>query len=255
MPSKCARTLKTLKFFLKLAGVGLLLAIILLAALVVFILINPAYAPSPETSQLVQAVVVKQQEVEANIHDYYQAGVFTFTAPLIIQDPYGRAPLTALLIFDTPKNTQISIHVPGRTEKSSVDFAFEGYNQHHEIPVYGLYPGSINLVTIRMKTQDGENSQVEIKLQTEPLPVYLEEIIVDKVNQAKYSPGFNFTFLEHKTIFDIDGAVRWYSTQATFQVFARLKNGRYLFSYPSEFNNVLMEQDLLGKIYAIYNIA
>ena len=66
----------------------------------------------------------------------------------------------------------------------------------------------------------------------------------------------NFTFLDHKPVFDINGDIRWYSTSSTLQSFTHLENGHYLFTYTidDEPNNVVMEEDLLGKIYAIYNI-
>ena len=55
----------------------------------------------------------------------------------------------------------------------------------------------------------------------------------------------------------MDGNVRWYSTQKSWEVFTPLKNGRFLFTYTVDDveGNLMMEQDLLGKIYAIYNIA
>jgi arylsulfate sulfotransferase len=233
-------------------------AIILVGTLLVLaVLLNPAYALPSESKAFVQNAVKKQQDTEAAIHSAYQAGQYNFASPLVLQDPYGMAPLTALVLFDTPENTQVAIHVPGKTPEASVDFTFAGYQQHHEIPIYGLYADSANLVTISIKPQNGQSTQKEIALQTEPLPVYSQEVKVEQVVRAKYSPGLNFTFLDHKMVFDIDGAVRWYSTQTTFQVFSRLNNGRFLYSYQftDKKNTVLMEQDLLGKIYAVYNIA
>ena len=220
-------------------------------------LLSPRYSPSAETLSFVKAAIAQQQKVEAEIRAYYQAGKYTFTDPLVIQDPYHTAPLTALLIFDTPENSRISIHIPGKTPQAAVDFNFAGFQQHHEIPVYGLYAGTQNHVTISMKTQNGDSAQTEVDLQTEPLPVYIQGFTVDKVDPGKYSPGFNFTFSGLKPVFDIDGNVRWYSTQESWEVFTRLKNGLFLFTYSvgDTEGNLMMEQDLLGKIHAIYNIA
>ena len=112
-----------------------------------------------------------------------------------------------------------------------------------------------------MKTQGGEEAQTEIELQTEPLPVNMQNFTVNSVDPTRYSPGFNFTFLNNKQVFDLDGNVRWYSVSKSFQVFTRLKNGHFLFTYspagssPEERGSVVMEQDLLGKIYAVYNLA
>ena len=138
-----------------------------------------------------------------------------------------------------------------------MDFTFPGYQQHHEIPIYGLYADALNHVTMSMHTQNGTSAQTILDLQTEPLPVSIQNFVIDKVNPGKYNPGLNFAFLAGGlVVFDIDGNVRWYSTQASYQVFTKLQNGRFIRTY-TEGNegNVMMEQDLMGKIYAIYYVA
>jgi arylsulfate sulfotransferase len=239
------------KVALLVGTISLFLAAILLAAL-----LSPVYALSPDAGSLVQVALANQQDVERNILAAYTAGDFSISSPFVIQDPYHNAPLTALLIFDTPTAAQVSIHVPGKTPQAAVDFTFAEYTQHHEIPIYGLYPDTFNHVTVSLKMENGSVSQTEIKLQTEPLPVYMNPVQLDSLNRDLYSPGFNFTFIDHKVIFDIDGAVRWYTTDASFRVFTKLANGRYLYTYsvPNSSDQVVMEKDLLGKIYTIYNI-
>ena len=229
--------------------------------LVLAILYQPAYSPSANMLSFVQTTLTKQKQIEADIRAGYLAGKFTFDAPLVIQNPYQTAPLTALVIFDTPEASQISVHVPGKSSLTAVDFTFPGYQQHHEIPIYGLYASTLNRVRMGMKTQGGEEAQTEIELQTEPLPVNMQNFTVNSVDPTRYSPGFNFTFLNNKQVFDLDGNVRWYSVSELFQVFTRLKNSHFLFTYspagssPEERGSVVMEQDLLGKIYAVYNLA
>ena len=220
------------------------------------LLLSPLYDASPKMLAFVNAAVARQQKIEAGIQAYYQAGNYTFSAPLVLQDPYQSAPLTALVIFDTPAPSQISIHVPGNTPQAAVDVTFPGYQQHHEIPIYGLYAGTLNHVTISTKTQAGQSSQTGLDLQTEPLPVGMQSFTVDMLDRNKYSPGFNFTSLDRKPVFDMDGNVRWYSSQKSFEVFTRLKNGRYLYTYSvgGVEGDLMMEQDLLGKIYAIYSV-
>jgi arylsulfate sulfotransferase len=250
---KYVNTFSSVKKFLILLGAGILVFISLACAF----LFRPAYAPSPIMLAFVKDTVIRQQKIESGIRAYYQARKYTFSAPLVLQDPYQFAPLTALVIFDTPDVSQISIHVPGKTTEASVDFTFPGYQLHHEIPIYGLYAGMLNHVTLRMKTQTGGNAKTEIDLQTEPLPVDMQSFTVDKLNRSQYSPGFNFTSLERKPIFDLNGDVRWYSSQKSFWVFTPLKNGRYVLTYSvgKLISHLMMEQDLLGKIYVIYNIS
>jgi arylsulfate sulfotransferase len=240
------------KALLVVGAVVLSLAVLYIA----FLFINPAYAVPAEIRSYVQDAVTKQQKIETGLRAYYQAGKYTFEEPLVVQDAYQYAPLTALVIFDTPDNSQISVHVPGKTAQSAVDFTFPGYQQHHEIPIYGLYADTLNHVTLSMRTQSGGSEQSTLDLQTEPLPVYLQTFVVDKLDSAKYSPGFNFTALKRKVIFDMDGDIRWYSTQDSWEVFIKLENGRFLFTYSvkDQDGDTMLEQDLLGKIYAIYSV-
>ena len=236
-----------------IAGVAALLLIILVMAF----MFQPKYATDAKTAAYVDQAIAKQQQVEQEIRSTYQAGKYTFTDPLVIQDPYQTAPLTALVIFDTPEDSQVSIHVPGKSSLSSVDFTFPGFEKHHELPVYGLYADMLNHVTVSMKTQTGKSAQTILDLQTEPLPTYLLTFTILKANPAKYNPGFNFSFMPDKQVFDLEGNIRWYSTDGSYVVFRQLKNGRYLFSYSADQSDsfkIVMERDLLGKIYAIYNI-
>jgi arylsulfate sulfotransferase len=231
--------------------------ILILFFVILGYLLQPHYTFDEQITKFVTDSIAQQEQIESNLRTFYQAGEYTFNNPLIIQDPYKTAPLTALLIFDTSEDSQISIHVPGKTSHSGVDFTFPGYQKHHEIPVYGLYADTLNQVTISMETKAGESAQNIISLQTEPLPGFLPVIQLDKLNAEKYSPGFNFSFLDNKLVFDLDGNIRWYSSQSSFRVFSQLMNGRFMFTYSivslvDQHSLVMMEQDLLGKIYSIY---
>jgi arylsulfate sulfotransferase len=115
----------------------------------------------------------------------------------------------------------------------------------------------LNRVTLTAKYQNDKITEKLIDLQTEPLPVYISPAEIIKAVPNLYNPGMNFTYLNNKVVFDINGDVRWYSTQSSTLAFSRLANGHYLFTYlvSGEPNNIVMEEDLLGKIYAIYNIA
>lgn len=218
--------------------------------------LSPRYAANAGAHTAIQELVARQEQIEQDLRTYYQSGSFTFNAPLVIQDPYQRAPLTALLIFDTPEDSQVSVQVPGRGRGTGVETTLPGYRRHHEIPVYGLYAGMLNQVTLSFVTLQGDSGQTTVDLQTEALPVYLQSLEIATLDLERYSPGFNFTSLEHKPVYDLEGAVRWYSTQRSWEVFTPLKNGHFLFTYTEGEveGNILTEEDLLGRIYAIYEV-
>ena len=198
--------------------------------------------------------------IDSELDAYYHAGEYSFKNPMVIQDPYQAAPLTALVIFDTPEASQISINVPGKTPQAAIDFTFPGFVNYHEIPVYGLYADAMNHVTLKMETKDGLRDQTEIDLQTEPLPVTMPVFQVDTVVADRYSPGFNFAFLDTSPVFDLNGDIRWYSKRMSNQdfmhVFTPLHNGKFVFAYTTgdKEQKTVLEEDLLGKVYAIYYI-
>jgi len=250
-----------LKFFrLRRSRIIAIIGVIIIASIIFVVGLNflptEDYTISDKTKAVIQPAIEKQQKIEDDMEAYYRSGTYTFTNPLVVQNPYGATPLTALVIFDTPDAMQISIHVPGKTPQASVDFTFEGFNKHHEVPVYGLYADFTNDVRLKEKNQAGEITETIVEMKTEPLPVYLDKVKIVQANPDLYNPGMNFTFQDYKFVFDINGDIRWFSSLSTFQTFAPLANGHYLFTYlvHDAPNDVVMEQDLLGKIYAVYNV-
>ncbi len=148
--------------------------LLLLLCGLAYLFFDPVNTPTAVTTAFVKDAVTKQQKIEKEIQSTFQAGTYTFTHPLVIQNPYQVAPLTALVIFDTPQPSQVSIHVAGKNLLANVDFTFAEFATHHEIPIYGLYADTLNHVTLNMKSQSGANAQTIIDLQTEPLPGYLQ---------------------------------------------------------------------------------
>ena len=233
------------------AGAGIVILLIL------GFLLQPEYGVDAQTKAYIKEAIRKQEQIERSLQSYYEAGEYSFEEPLVVQDPYKTAPLTALVIFDTAEESRISVHVDGRSSQAEVDYTFPGYWKHHEIPVYGLYAGSMNLVTLEMELKSGETSQHVIDLQTEPLPETIPDLQIDKMIPDQVSPGFNFTFTNQKAVLDPDGFVRWYSMRISAQIFTKLENGRYLFTYSigTQKERAIFEEDLLGKIHAIFYIA
>jgi arylsulfate sulfotransferase len=249
-PQSPEKNRRHLRWTLILAG----FVVLLLTILLLIILFNPAYSTPAETTTFAKEITERQEKVEAGLRAYYKAREYPFENPMVVQNPYQTTPLTALVIFDTLEESQVSIHVPGKTPEADVDYTFPGYRKHHEVPVYGLYAETLNHVKLSLVGESGDRAEKVIDLQTEPLPVYRQHLRVDTVDAAKYSPGFNFLFSDYKPVFDINGGIRWYSTQATYRVFTKLNNGRYLYTLDGHNLKLILEMDLLGKVYSIYNV-
>jgi arylsulfate sulfotransferase len=211
---------------------------------------------SSEAKNFVQTAVKNQLKTDAEIQSYIQQSQYSIDNPLVVQNPYDTAPLTALIIFDTAAPVEITLHIPGNTPQAAVDFTFAGLKTHHEIPVYGLYPGTQNHLSLATQDMAGAREQFALDIQSEPLPVFLTPITILNADPQRYSAGMNFAFVNNKLAYDINGDIRWFSNQSSFQTFMRLKNGHFLFNYPmqNDTSNVLMEEDLLGRVYAVYDL-
>lgn len=194
--------------------------------------------------------------------DNLKKGDYTLTDPYIVQDPYDRAPLTALVMFNTNEAAKISITVKGKTERTDITHSFEEYEKTHTIPVLGLLSNTNNKVIITAETKDGKKTSSTIAIQTEELPKYIGNVTIKTLDQKSVDIGDSeLTFVVPSTkyayAFDENGDIRWYGSKYNSHVFTELANGNYLFltkeSNGSDTYNVLVEMDLMGKYYHVYD--
>ena len=85
MPGKPMRNRFNIKKALIVTGAAILF---ILLAFLGFLILNPAYKESPSAVTFVKDNVARQQKIESEIRAYYKAGKYTFSAPLVLQDPY-----------------------------------------------------------------------------------------------------------------------------------------------------------------------
>ena len=83
------------------------------------------------------AQIEHQNQIEEMLLAELNSGEYSFEEPLVVVDPYGLSPLTALVLFTSEEPLSISVHVPGKTKLADVDYTFDGYNTNHMIPVCG----------------------------------------------------------------------------------------------------------------------
>jgi len=203
------------------------------------------------------ALIERQANVDEMLLAELNSGLYTFYDPFVVVDPYGTAPLSALALFNTEEPVRISVHVQGRTELANVDFTFDGYNTSHKIPIFGLYAATENIVILTGRRQNGEESTVELRLQTDVLPPELagDIILTDLVQPENIQPGFNFTFA-YKTAFDLNGDYRWFYNDFFLRGFAMYDyNGHMIFAKGSyhEGDVLLIEVNMLGKILSVFH--
>jgi arylsulfate sulfotransferase len=207
--------------------------------------------------------LLDQAQTEQMLLDELDTGSYSLQEPLVVLDPYGYSPLTALLVFTTEVPCQISIHIPGKDELSSIDFSFDGYQTEHFIPVYGLYPDQINQVVLDARTKDGKNTEVLVPIETQPLPNVVTDVIslVRLEQPDQYQPGFNFSYsssltLGAKLAFDVNGDNRWYLPGEFGEAVAYDVNGHIILAMGDlEGSIYFIEINPLGKIYRAFTSA
>lgn len=159
----------------------------------------------------------RQLDVEQTLLAELESGIYDFTAPLVVNDPYGVSPLSAVALFRTEQPMNLSIHIAGDTRLADVDYTFDGYRTEHILPVYGLYAGRVNAVTLTAVGQDGSRSVNTLEIQTDKLPETLshETVRACALREDAVQPGFTFTFRGNnaaicRSALDVNGSFRWY---------------------------------------------
>ena len=169
-------------------------------------------------------------------------------------NPYGKVPLGALLTFNTDIDCKVEVIVEG---KNPVERKFSAFSRNHEIPVIGLYAGTVNTVKVLLTDKSEKTYTGVIEIETEALPDYFPDVEITKIDRAKMEPGYhliemlianNGLFHSYTMMFDDNGEVRWFMDMSSANKISysplRLKNGNWL--YLSWID--IYEIDELGKV-------
>ena len=229
----------------------LILAILVIIVFVLFRIISLINTSKNEVSY-VSSIVEKQKGVE---EDFESEG-YTFDSPNVILNPYGNSPLTALVIFETDDEEEISVTIKGKDELSTYTHTFDEGKIHY-IPIYGLYAGRENEVVI--SNGDEENT---LKIKTDELPddfVLPTKVTKDESKLTNDLYFFSPSSKGYMCAYDVNGDVRWYLDESAIWEVNRLKNGHLLLSTERLVNTPyystgLYEMDMIGKVYKEYSL-
>lgn len=246
----------------------ILAALIIVAALAAFVLYSgilsrpePEEPPPPTLFEIVTAQSDEMYALDAEYRNWFSDGEYSFEDPLVILNPYGTSPLTALVIFETEELTRISIRINGKTEDTSIYHTFDGFDTLHEIPIYGLYPGAANVVDIIAEPEDSLPGvmlpRTQILIETPAVDWYFHGNLITQVpdaaaltEQTQEQPEFTFTHMM-LCAFDENGDYRWhYQGYETIYPTSYTDDGNILLIIGSfeEGNALLIELDKLGKV-------
>jgi len=198
---------------------------------------------------------------------------FTIPQDSIILNPYGYAPLTAIVKYTTSIPGKTKITVKGiNGEGSDIVQEFDDLGLSHSVPILGLYADYENTVDIILNDENGRAvAHSTITIKTNPLPANLPFSF--EVNAAQYDKiesGLNlvsnFSNLDVNSfpvipypfmplVVDNYGDIRWlldFTNHPQLKNLfydcgiSRLENGNYYFADVS--TSTIYEVDILGKL-------
>lgn len=192
------------------------------------------------------------------------SGEYTFDHMLVIKDPYGEAPLTALALFVLEEPSCVRVTVKG--DLPETDFVAElPKKREHRVPILGLYAERLNTVIIEILDDDANMvKKHKFTIRTRKLPKSLRNVITVKkwTNEPAYSNiMINGGVKIHTCVFDIEGKIRYYLKRKPrgYGIFP-LSDGHFFYmekhiSVPSYSNPQTVESydmDYFGRVFRTY---
>ena len=111
--------------------------------------------------------------------------MYTFSHILVVPNPYNIVKQSALLLFNSSKETKIRYRVLGDTEDA--DFTGEtDYTKRHRVPIMGLYLERSNKVLLEMI--DKEEKVIKrrmLRIYVSETPVKLQNVVKKVENRKK----------------------------------------------------------------------
>ncbi len=164
--------------------------------------IYEGYSEVPNENGIVEQHKLIEQQI---IADYKANGVRTLNNAAVYQNIYGTAPLTAVIIFETPESESVTVSVEGKTEDTTISYTTNA-STHHEVQIFGLYANYLNKVTLT--TSSGSTKQFEI--QTDPIPEDMTIVEKQVSDGVQLNDQLFFICDANRTVFDKNGDIRWY---------------------------------------------
>lgn len=229
--------------------VFIILFIILACLIFIFSFSFNASSKVEEVSSLISLQYEKEKGLDAS--------GYTLDNPKVVVNPYGNSPLTALVMFETNYEVKPVITIHGKDAHSTFIKEFSSGKKHY-LPIYGLYAGFNNKITIVCG-----DIKKDIFIKTDSLPndfVLPVSVYSDKSKLSNDLYFFTPSSSGYTCAYDVNGDVRWYLTNYALWKIDRLNNGNLLVSSDRMINSPyymtgLYEIDMLGKIYVEYSLS
>ncbi len=211
-----------------------------------------------------QSYSVKTMARDYLLENLLRSGKYTFDHMFLVRNPYGEAPLTALVLFSLEAPAKVRVTTIGDIPET--DFvSVLPKKRNHRVPVLGLYPDRTNRVRIEiMNEADQVLASHDIPIKTTGLPSDLKDAI--RVKKVAKDPAYPIVMINggvsiHTCAFDRQGKIRYWLRRNPrgYGIFP-LSDGHFFYmekniSVPSYSNPQTVQSydmDYFGRVYRTY---
>ena len=213
-----------------------------------------------------QSLIESSYEIDRQLTAEQENG-YTWDDLIAIVNPYQIAPLTAVILFDTPQECGVRFTVKGKTEEADISGEVDAAVSHR-VPVIGLYPGMENTVLLELLDENGEvTDSQEVKITTDALPETLTDAIYPVTTSGTSAYGLTIVYgqkTRQPFAYDCMGDIRWYMDKKTANYgLYMLSNNRMIWQDTEAYvpnmekpqSTNLYEMDYLGRAYTLYYVS
>lgn len=214
----------------------------------------------------VESKILNDDEIDNEIQKVLLNKSYYFQSPLIIQDPFDIAPLTAMAVFNTEKQVSIKLTVMGDTSPDTFEYEFPKSTEHR-IPILGLYPNRENKVILEQVFEGQVIKCKELVIETEPLPKAFENMVEltsskeDAIQGITIVSGGDF---KKPYAFDSSGKIRWFlNLETEGHGYFPMSDGSFIImtgdslmtTARRQYTTALYNMDFLGRLHKVYSIS
>lgn len=207
---------------------------------------------------------VKSMSRDYLLEQLLRSGEYTFDHMFLIRNPFGEAPLTALVLFALEKPARVRVTTKGDIPET--DFvSLLPKKRYHRVPILGLYADRENQVVIELLDEDDRVlASHRITVNTVALPSDLRDAVT--VKKVAEDPAYENILINggvniHTCAFDREGKIRYYLRRNPrgYGIFP-LSSGHFFYmereiSVPSFSNPQTVQSydmDYFGRVYRTY---
>ena len=205
----------------------------------------------------VDHLITAQYRQEQDMLEAFANGSYSVESPYVKLNPYIVCPLSAVIMFNTEEEVEVTLTVKGKEEAGNITHTFPK-TKEHRLPVMGLYGDYENTVVLKLSN----GVETEVKIQTAPIQDNIGKCTYINTTSEYMQDNIMFTTPageDYAAGYDYNGDCRWYLTEPFIFDMKRLKNGNVLigsnrFIGKPYYMAGICEMSLCGKIYKEYRI-